>query len=32
MRLRCDFDDPSTKTPDPGDPFDFTVPEARPQR
>ncbi len=29
MRLRCEFDDPATKTPDPGDPFDFTLPERK---
>lgn len=27
MQLLCTLDDPTTNTPDPGDPFDFTVPE-----
>ena len=27
MQLICTLDDPDTHVPDPGDPFDFTVPE-----
>lgn len=27
MQLNCTLDDPDTEVPDPGDPFDFTVPE-----